>query len=108
MDDIEVVLTRILTLISESSLSDAEKADIYVQLTVGMRRLVWPILLTHIPEYLLKDAVDHPERIMVDQYTELIKSALQNPSTPKEMHDEVKSALGEVEALLAARLPHAV
>jgi len=100
MDDVEQLLIRILTKISESSRSDGEKADAYVQLNVGMRRLVWPILLTHIPEYLLKDAVDHPERITVDQYTELIKSALQNPATSKEIHDEIMGALVEVEALL--------
>lgn len=107
MDDIEAILTRILGSVSASPLSDVEKADIYVQLDVGMRRLVWPILLSHMPQYELDDVTKHPEQMTMERYTTLIQSALQNPATSKEIHDEIVAALGEVEALLTARLPKA-
>lgn len=105
MDDIDGVLTRIVTNISESSLSDTEKADIYARINVGLHHLVWPIIVAHIPQYILADVTDHPEKITIDRYLELIESALQNPATPKEIHDEIKGALEEVEALLAKQLP---
>ncbi len=105
MDDFDVKITHILTLIAESSLSDTEKADIYVQLNVGMRRLVWPILLSHIPQYELDDMIKDPNTMTMERYVTCIQSTLQNPATPKEIHDEILGALGEVEALLVKRLP---
>lgn len=104
MDTIDTTLTRILTVIAESSLSDTEKADLYVQIQVGMRKLVWPIVLTHVPEYLLKQAVDQSEHMTIDQYAELIEASVSNPATPKEIHDEIRDALLEIEELFGKRL----
>jgi|GEM_PF-412664 len=104
MDTIELMLTRILTTIADSSLSNTEKADLYVQIQVGMRKLVWPILLIHVPEYMLKEVAQSKEMTM-DTYTELIEASLANPATPKEIHDELIRALQEVETLLKQRIP---
>lgn len=100
MDAIDEVLTRIITTVSQSTLSETEKKDIYAQLTVGMHRLVWPILLSHVPQYLLDDAVNNPDRFTIEEYAEIIDIALKNPATAKEMHEELFGALQEVEALL--------
>jgi hypothetical protein len=105
MDDIDVLVKQIIQRVYASNLPDTEKADIYVQVEVGMRKLVWPILLSHMPTYMLDEAVRHPEKMDMTKYTELIESALQNPATPKEIHDEIKGALEEIDALLDARLP---
>lgn len=105
MDGIETLLQSILQRVYESTLPDTEKADMYVQLEVGMRKLVWPILLSHMPTYMLDEAVRHPEKMDMAKYTELIESALQNPATSKEIHDEIKGALEEIDTLLDARLP---
>lgn len=99
MDDIESLLARIVTKITSSSRSDLEKADVLAELSVGMRKLIWPILVSHIPEYLLKE-VTLKEQITVDEYSELIASALSNPATANDIHDELKAALLEVEALV--------
>ena len=101
MDDIDEILTSIVTKVSGSKLSDTEKADVYANLSVGMRKLVWPILLSHMPEYLLKEATDGGHTFTVDDYAELIESALQNPATPKEIHEELVNALREVDALVS-------
>lgn len=100
MDAIDEVLTRIIATVSQSKLPEAEKNDIYARLTVGMHRLVWPILLTHVPQYLLDDAVNNPERFTIEEYAELIDVALKNPATAKEMHEELLAALREVDALI--------
>lgn len=100
MDDIDTLITGIITAVSESKLPETEKADVLAQLTAGMHRLVWPILLSHVPQYLLDDATNNPERFTMDDYVEMIDVALKNPATAKEMHDELKGALEEVSALL--------
>lgn len=104
MKTIEALLQHIVEQIQQSSLSDAEKADIYAQLDVGMHQLVWPILLSHIPSYLLDDAINHPQQMSIEKYGELIESAMQNPATGKELHDELIGALTEVDDLIRLRL----
>lgn len=64
-----------------------------------MRRLVWPILLAHTPEYFLKE-IKEKKTLTVEEYAEIIESALQNPGTSKEFYDELKDALMEVDTLL--------
>jgi len=100
MDDIDTLLGSIITAVSESKLPETEKADMLAKLTVGMHRLVWPILLSHVPQYLLDDATNHPEQFTMDDYVEMIDVALKNPATAKEMHEELKGALTEVKTLL--------
>lgn len=104
MDDLDTILTRIIDRVTASQLPETEKADIFASITAGMHRLVWPILLSHAPEYLLKEAVDKPEQFTLDDYTEIIESALQNPATAKEMHDELVAALIEVDETVTKAL----
>lgn len=107
MDDIETLLNRIFSRIVESGLPEAEKQEIYAQLNIGMHHLVWPILVSHVPQYLMEDAVRRSKehQFTADDYVDLVESAIKNPATPKEIHDEVKVALVEVDELLVRRLP---
>jgi len=104
IDDIDILVTHITNTVATSSLHDEEKADIIAQLTAGMHRLVWPILLSHVPQYLLDDATNNPEQFTMDDYVEMIDVALRNPATAKELHEELKGALEEVKALLDTSL----
>lgn len=99
-DDFDAILTRIVSTIAQSDLSDTQKADCWAQLDLGLHKLVWPILVSHVPERDLKDAVDRPETLTVERYGELMRITLDDPETPKEIHEEVIGALGEVEELL--------
>jgi hypothetical protein len=103
-DDIEEILTKIIASVTESTRSDVEKADLLSSVSLGMHRLVWPILLSHVPQYLLDDATKRPEQFTMDDYLEMIDVALKNPATAKEMHDELKGALEEVQTLLLKSL----
>lgn len=102
--DFDDTLTHILSTIQASDLSDIQKADCYAQLDLGLHKLVWPILVSHIPEMELKDVVDHPESLTVARYGELMGMALDDPSTAPEIHAEVMAALSEVESLIASDL----
>ena len=100
MDDFDDKFTAIIDRIQTSSMSDEEKANSYAQLRVGLHKLVWPILLDHIPEHDLKDSVDHPENLTVTRYAELIGMALDDAATAGEIHAEVMEALDEIDGLL--------
>ena len=103
MDDINDIVNDIITRVTKSEHPDTEKADIMAAVSLGMRKLVWPILLSHVPEYLLREAKEN-EAMTVDEYLEIIESALSNPATAKEMHDELKAALAEVDQLVTKTL----
>lgn len=100
MDDFETSLQMLLTRVQSSSLSDTEKADVYATIHNGLHKLVWPILLSHIPEPDLKDAVEHPETMTVARYGELMGKAISDPGVPREIHEEVMGALGDIDDLL--------
>lgn len=104
MDDFDAILTRVLERIAGSGLPDKEKAELYVQIQAGMRKLILPILLAHVPEYELKHVMAKSELTM-DEYARLMEISLSNPATSKELHDELVGAIGEVEQLLIAKLP---
>lgn len=102
MDDIDQLLNTIITKVTESKLSDEEKADVFAEISVGFRKLVWPILLAHVPGYVM-EYTSKKSSLTVEDYTSLITSSLSNPATGKELHDELKSALEDVNTLLTKR-----
>ncbi len=105
MDQLDTLLGHIVERVTQSQLSETEKADVFASLSLGMRRLVWPILLSHIPKETLDDLLNGKEPLTMDRYTELIEQTLKNPQTPKEIYEELMAALGEIESLVIARPP---
>jgi len=105
MDEFDTLLTKILTRVQESSLSDEEKADVYAEMSVGLRKIVWPILLAHMPEEDLKKTIDAPGDWSMDRYIELINKSLSDPKTPKEIYNELMSALADVDEVVTSHLP---
>lgn len=99
MDTFDTTLTRILERIQASALPDEKKADVYAQITVGLQKLVWPVLLARMPEDKLRDYVDN-SALTVEKYNELISAALTDPETPEELHSQIMSVLTEIDALL--------
>lgn len=105
MDDFDEKISNIISTIQGSQFSDTEKADCYAALDLGLHKLVWPILVSRIPESDLKETIDHPETLTVKRYGEFMGQALDDPATFKEIHTEVMAALGEIESLVVSQLP---
>ena len=103
MDDVQQILQRIADRVYGSNMSDTAKADCMAAVTVGMRTLVWPILISHVPEYMMREAAD-AKTFTIDAYAEIIDAALSNPATPKEIHDELTAALTEVDGVVTKAL----
>lgn len=99
MDKFDGLLTQIIERVQNSTLSEEKKADIYAQISIGLRKLVWPILISRIPEQKLADTVSQSQ-LTLDQYSELIESALHDPNTSRELHDSIIEALIEINTLL--------
>lgn len=99
MDQVNVLLTKIIDKIQVSNLSDSEKANLYAEIGLGLDKLVWPIIMSHLPKEKLEQ-FESKKQMSTDEYTELIESALNSPGMPKEVHDEVLAALQEVDSLI--------
>lgn len=104
MDNLDNLLDRIIQKVHTSGLSEAEKADVFASLSLGMRRLVWPILLSRIPKETLDHLIGGKEPLAVDQYTALLNDVLKDPQTPKEIYEELIAALEEIESLIVSRV----
>ena len=99
MDTFDNLLTNIITRVQQSSLSDEKKADIYTQISIGLHKLVWSVLISHIPESKLKETTSQSQ-LTIDQYSDLIEIALQNPAASKELHAITIDSLSEIDAFL--------
>ncbi|OGG01603.1 hypothetical protein A2Z33_07460 [Candidatus Gottesmanbacteria bacterium RBG_16_52_11] len=99
MDKLDGLLTDILVRVQNARIPDEKKADIYARISAGMRSLVWPILISRMPEQKLAETVAAPQMTM-DQYVELVESALKNPETPKDIQDQITGALTEIGEIL--------
>ncbi|HCM82499.1 MAG: hypothetical protein UV63_C0021G0014 [Microgenomates group bacterium GW2011_GWC1_43_11] len=99
MDTFDNLLTNIIIRVQQSSLGDEKKADIYAQISIGLHKLVWSVLISYIPEDKLKKIVAQ-SRMTIDQYSNLIDSALRNPNISKELHAITIDSLSEIDAFL--------
>jgi len=99
MDTFDQRLTNIITRIEESSLPDEKKAEVYAEISLGLQKLVWTVLIAYIPEQKLKYSTAQ-SHITIDTYCELIDEALKNPDLPKDLYMMTMKSLGEIEILL--------
>jgi len=95
----EELLNHIIMRVENSTLVPEKKQKIYAQISIGLHKLVWSSLITHIPEEMLKK-VCLQSQMTVDQYVDCIKNALRNPETPKIIHTSVTDALQEIDTIL--------
>lgn len=102
MNTFNAATKNIITRVQLSPLSEEEKAGIYAELSLGLHKLVWTILIAHIPEEKLKE-VTSQTKMTIDQYADCIDLALKNPETSKELHDMTMESLQEIDALLTKK-----
>lgn len=99
----EQKLREIIQKVENSQLSDEQKAEVYAELSQGLRSLVWPVLMKHMPEDKLKAMVDDTANVSVDTYVALIEEAVKDGAALKEIDTLSMEALSGVEAVLAKR-----
>ena len=99
MDKFDNLLTKIITKIQSSNLSDEKKANIYSEISAGLYKIVWPIVINYIPKEKIA-SIESQSQLTIKQYTDLIESALHDPNMPKELYNCATEALTEIETLL--------
>lgn len=99
MEPFDQHLTHLITRVQLSGLSDEDKAEIYTEINIGLHKLVWSVLVSHIPEEKLSELTTQ-SKLTIDQYSDLIELALKSPGMSKELNTEIMDSLSEIETLL--------
>lgn len=101
-DYIDDILTSIVTKIDSSPMSDTQKAEAYMTISGGLHRLVWPIVVSHVPHDLRESLVKQQTPLTIDQYADVMDRVFQDSTTGRDIFDQVYGALKEVDALIDA------
>jgi hypothetical protein len=101
-DHIDTLLTSIVSKIVSSPLTEEQKAEAFARISSGMHKLIWPIIVLHIPEGTKKTLMAQTTPLTIDQYADVMEQVFQNPAVGREIFDQVYGALEEVDALVDA------
>lgn len=93
-------LKALVERIEKSTLSDADREELYTTITEGLRASVLPVLIKYIPEEKIAEVTGKPETLTVDSYVQLISDAVKDGRAVKEVSDVLDRYLVEVERLL--------
>lgn len=99
-DHIDSLLSSIVTKIDATALTDVQKAEAYAIISDGLHRLVWPIVVSHIPQEVRDTLLNQQTRLTIDQYSDVMERVFQDKTTGRDIFDQVYSALKEVDALI--------
>lgn len=101
---VEEKLRSMVTHIENSHLSENEKHDLYVSLSVSLRSAVWPVLVGHMPEDQLKKLAGNISQVTIEEYYDLIKASLTDSTILDELESLMMTMLVAAEKVLRERL----
>ena len=99
----EEKVKSIVAKVNASGISDTEKAAIFAEISLGLRKLVWPVLIKHMPKDKLTALTSGAEPVTIDNYIELIKAAVADRGMFPELNRVINDTLVDVEAVLSRR-----
>jgi hypothetical protein len=94
-------LQAIIAKIERSTLTDAEKEELYAAISEGLHATVLPVLLEYMPQDQVRGIVNNPETITVDRYVELVGEAVKDKAVMPKISKKMDALLVEVNRLLA-------
>ena len=93
-------LRAIVTRIEASTLSEDDKAALYVTISEGLQSTVWPVLLKFMPKDQLEDLAKNPGKVTVESYATLIENTVKDGVALKEIENLMMKILVEVDLAL--------
>lgn len=93
-------LRQVIGQVENSHLSQKEKEDIYVNISLGLHASVWPVLVAHMPKEDLARFQKDTSGVTPEIYTELVRSAIADPATEGDLDGLMQAALSGVEKML--------
>lgn len=101
---VEEKLRSIVTYIENSHLLESEKQHLYATFSASLRSVVWPILVSHMPEERLSMLSKNVSQVTIEEYYGLIKASLTDMSVLTELEDLMLTMLDGAEKVLRDRL----
>ena len=96
----EEKLKLIVERIEVSSLTENEKAELYVIISDGLHSTVWPIMVQYMPKEQLEFlAADPKSRVTVESYTKLITDTITDTNVLMEIEKRWTSYLQKLRSL---------
>jgi hypothetical protein len=96
IDKLQAIIKRI----DASKLKDEEKLDIFEEISDGLHRVVWPVLIKYMPKDQLDDLSIHPEKITIESYSKLIEDTIKDPQIFQEFGKLIDKTLIGIDAIL--------
>lgn len=94
-------LDDIITRIEASSLSAAEKVQLYTAISGGLQGSVWPVLIKVAPPNEIDEILkETDEKKKVERYNKLISGVVDTDSSYAEIEETMNKLLDEVDAAL--------
>ncbi|MBI4065516.1 hypothetical protein HY409_04085 [Candidatus Gottesmanbacteria bacterium] len=101
---VEEKLRSIVTYIENSHLLAGEKQHLYATFSASLRSVVWPILVSHMPEEKLSMLSNKASQVTIEEYYGLIKVSLTDMTVLTELEDLMLTMLDGAEKVLRERL----
>ncbi len=101
---VEEKLRSIVTHIENSHLLESEKQHLYATFSASLRSVIWPILVSHMPEERLRELSKNVSQVTIEEYYGLIKTSLTDMTVLTELEDLMLTMLDGAEKVLRDRL----
>lgn len=87
------LVQQLVLRIEMSKLPDNEKEEIYQEIATSFRSVVWPVVIKHSPKDELHNLAQHPSKITVESFVDLVEKSVHNGEALKEIEDLMKSMI---------------
>jgi hypothetical protein len=87
LDQAKSTLQTIIDRIESSSLSEGQKSQAFEKIESLLKEVILPVLVNHMPKEKLDAFIQDPDHATVEEYGELIETALSDKTTMPEIID---------------------
>lgn len=94
------LVQQLVLRIELSSLQEKEKEAIYQEISTSLRSAVWPVIIKYAPKAELNDLAQHPSKVTLETYTNLITSSIQDGKALAEIEHLMKRMIDEFHLVL--------
>jgi hypothetical protein len=96
----DVTLKSIMQKIDTALISDTDKEKLYESVLTAIQQTVWPIVIKHMPEDAVKQAVGNPDTLTVDTYVDLVDRAMSDGTASDEIEPALNALIITVDKML--------
>lgn len=100
-DDIEKRLTDIVIRVEKSGISNADKEELYAQISANLHHAVYPILMRYVSQEELSELDHNPSTVSIESFKHLMAKPMQDARFYMDANPVLNSVLDVVETGLS-------